>query len=106
MPIYEYRCQACGHDFEKLMRMGAEPPPCPECGAEQIMKKVSAGSFVLRGGGWYRDHYGLKSGASKQADAPAGEAGASSSSSSSSDSGGGSSGPASSASSDGSGASA
>lgn len=73
MPIYEYACESCGHEFEKLVRMGASAPPCPECEGEQVRKRVSASGFILKGSGWYKDHYGLKS----------------SSSSSSKDSGGG-----------------
>ena len=59
MPIYEYQCTTCGHDFDKLQKIGADAPPCPECG-EEVRKKVSASAFVLKGSGWYRDHYGLK----------------------------------------------
>ncbi len=61
MPIYEYACQACEHEFELLQPMRAPPPQaCPACGAGQVRKRVSATSFVLKGSGWYRDHYGLK----------------------------------------------
>jgi putative FmdB family regulatory protein len=60
LPIYEYACDSCGHRFEKLVRVGAEPPPCPEC-ASAVRKLVSQSGFILRGGGWYKDHYGLKS---------------------------------------------
>ncbi len=56
MPIYEYRCKACGHEFEKIMRYGAEHPPCPEC-AEPTDKKLSLSAFHLKGGGWYSDAY-------------------------------------------------
>jgi putative FmdB family regulatory protein len=61
MPIYEYRCQSCGHRFEKLVKMSAPTPECPECGADEAKKLVSASGFILKGGGWYKDHYGLKS---------------------------------------------
>ena len=63
MPIYEYACNGCGHRFEVFQKM-SDPPPslCPSCGAEQVRKLVSTTSFVLKGGGWYKDHYGLKSG--------------------------------------------
>ena len=64
MPIYEYACESCGHRFEKLMKIGAEPPPCDDCGTGDVKKLVSASSFVLKGGGWYKDHYGLKGGGS------------------------------------------
>ncbi|NOY79647.1 MAG: zinc ribbon domain-containing protein [Kiritimatiellaeota bacterium] len=42
MPIYEYRCAQCGHQFEKLIRNRAEiPDACPECGAEGLKKLFS-----------------------------------------------------------------
>jgi putative FmdB family regulatory protein len=43
VPIYEYRCPACGHAFEKLVRMGADgAPPCPGCGRGGAHRLVSA----------------------------------------------------------------
>ena len=79
MPIYEYVCDSCEHQFELLQRVGAPPPEaCPECGARQVRKLISMTNFVLRGSGWYRDHYGLKSSSpsassasSKQSSSPA-----------------------------------
>lgn len=62
MPIYEYRCGSCGTTFEKMVKMNAAPPVCPSCAASDVKKLVSTSSFVLKGGGWYKDHYGLKSG--------------------------------------------
>lgn len=60
MPIYEYRCGSCAHVFEKLMRLGAEAPDCPECAHTEVQKLVSASGFILKGTGWYKDHYGLR----------------------------------------------
>ncbi|MCA9488453.1 MAG: zinc ribbon domain-containing protein [Myxococcales bacterium] len=60
MPIYEYECGSCGHRYEKMVRIGADAPPCPECASIEVRKLVSQSSFVLKGGGWYKDHYGLK----------------------------------------------
>ena len=60
MPIYEYRCGSCAHVFEKLMRLGAEAPHCPECEHADVEKLVSASGFILKGSGWYKDHYGLR----------------------------------------------
>ncbi len=80
MPIYEYRCQACGHEFEKLVRLSDPVPPCPSCGAlREVSKKVSLSAFALKGSGWARDHYGLKSSGSGGGDGggKAGDAGAS-----------------------------
>lgn len=50
MPIYEYRCAACGCRFERLVRMSgaSEPPACPSCGAAQTDRLVSV---VARSGG-------------------------------------------------------
>ena len=63
MPIYEYRCPACGHEFEVMQKMSEAPIKlCPQCGAEEVKKLVSTTAFVLKGSGWYKDHYGLKSG--------------------------------------------
>jgi putative FmdB family regulatory protein len=61
MPIYEYKCPACGHAFERMVKMSDPLPACPECGASEVKKLISQTSFVLKGGGWYSDHYGLKS---------------------------------------------
>ena len=42
MPIYEYRCRACGHRFDHLARSMAEKsPPCPSCGAKRTVKQPS-----------------------------------------------------------------
>ncbi len=89
MPIYEYACASCGHDFERLMRIGADAPPCPECESGEVTKKVSASGFILKGGGWYKDHYGLKGGSSGTSDSSNAGAGSDKSSSSSSSSEGG-----------------
>jgi len=64
MPIYEYGCEQCGHTFELLQKVSDDPPgTCPSCGKDDGIKKlVSRTSFVLKGGGWYKDHYGLKGG--------------------------------------------
>ena len=42
MPIYEYRCPECGHDFESLVRSAAATPACPGCGCASPEKKLSA----------------------------------------------------------------
>lgn len=68
MPIYEYRCSACGASQEVLQKI-KDPAPgtCPACGAENTMAKaVSQTSFALKGGGWYKDLY-ASSGASSSA---------------------------------------
>ena len=50
MPLYEYRCRACGHRLELIQRMGEGPPgPCPECGGE--LSRVY-GRVAVRFSGW------------------------------------------------------
>jgi putative FmdB family regulatory protein len=63
MPIYEYRCPDCSHEFEEIQKMSADPVTlCPTCGKENVTKLLSAAAFHLKGGGWANDNYGLKSG--------------------------------------------
>ncbi len=58
MPIYEYRCTACGHELEKLQRMSDAPlVDCPACGQPALNKKISAAGFRLKGGGWYETDF-------------------------------------------------
>lgn len=60
MPIYEYECKSCKTRFEKLMGIRDPQPDCPECGSSESRRLISRSSFVLKGDGWYKDHYGLK----------------------------------------------
>lgn len=58
MPIYEYRCQSCGHELEKLQRMSdAALTDCPECGKSALKRLISAAGFRLKGGGWYETDF-------------------------------------------------
>ncbi len=54
MPIYAYRCAACGHSRDVLQKM-SDPvlSTCPVCGADQFQKQVTAAGFQLKGSGWY-----------------------------------------------------
>src|SRR5712672_1506783 len=73
MPIYEYRCSSCGHELEALQRFSdARLTTCPSCGAEALVKKVSAAGFQLKGSGWYATDFkgsGAKPPAKKDGDA-------------------------------------
>jgi putative FmdB family regulatory protein len=54
MPIYAYKCSACGHAEDVMQKMSATPlTTCPKCGAESFSKQVTAPSFALKGSGWY-----------------------------------------------------
>jgi len=64
MPLYEYRCDACGHEFEALQKMNDEPlVHCPACDDASLRKLVSAAGFRLKGDGWYETDF--KSGAKR-----------------------------------------
>ena len=54
MPIYAYRCAACGHSKDVLQKM-SDPvlTACPNCGADAFQKQVTAAGFQLKGSGWY-----------------------------------------------------
>jgi putative FmdB family regulatory protein len=54
MPIYEYRCDACGFQKEFLQKMSDAPlTTCPECSKVTFSKLLSAAGFQLKGSGWY-----------------------------------------------------
>jgi putative FmdB family regulatory protein len=58
MPIYEYRCGACGHHLEALQAMSeARLRKCPDCGKSQLRRLVSAPQFRLKGEGWYETDF-------------------------------------------------
>lgn len=58
MPIYEYQCEKCGHEFEREQRITEDPvKTCPECRAKKVRRLISRTAFVLKGGGWYSDLY-------------------------------------------------
>ena len=78
MPIYEYRCDKCGHEFETIQKISESPlETCPECTENALRKKVSAAGFRLKGGGWYETDF--KKGSKKNVSGAesAGEGGAS-----------------------------
>jgi putative FmdB family regulatory protein len=58
MPIYEYQCEKCGHQLEKLQKMSDDPlKDCPECEEPALRKLVSAAAFKLKGTGWYETDF-------------------------------------------------
>ncbi len=58
MPIYEYRCQQCDHELEKLQRMSDAPLlDCPACRKPALKKLISAAAFRLKGSGWYETDF-------------------------------------------------
>jgi putative FmdB family regulatory protein len=58
MPIYEYRCDDCGHELEKLQRISDDPlRDCPSCEQPALRRLVSAAGFRLKGSGWYETDF-------------------------------------------------
>lgn len=70
MPIYAYKCGACGHAKDVLQKMSDAPlTDCPACGAAAFSKQLTAPGFQLKGTGWYATDF--KGGTSSAAAAPA-----------------------------------
>jgi putative FmdB family regulatory protein len=89
MPIYEYRCDNCGHELEAMQKLSEDPlKTCPNCNKDSLTKRISAAGFRLKGGGWYETDF--KSG--KKKNVSGSESSTGTSSSGSSDAGGSSSG--------------
>ena len=83
MPTYDYQCEKCGHEFERVQRITEDPiKTCPECKSKKAKRLLSAPNFILKGGGWYADGYGSAKGGSSSSGGDSGG----------DDSGGGSSG--------------
>ena len=58
MPIFEYICDNCGHEFETLQKVSEAPlKKCEACGAKKLRKKISAAGFRLSGSGWYETDF-------------------------------------------------
>jgi putative FmdB family regulatory protein len=73
MPIYQYRCGACGEEHEVLQKV-TEPPlsDCPSCGKPGMQKLLTAAGFQLKGSGWYATDF--KGGAKKPEEKKSAEA--------------------------------
>jgi putative FmdB family regulatory protein len=54
MPIYAYKCDACGFAKDVLQKMSEDTlTDCPSCGKAEFKKQVTAAGFQLKGSGWY-----------------------------------------------------
>jgi putative FmdB family regulatory protein len=75
MPIYAYKCSACGHAKDVLQKISDDPlTVCPACGASAFSKQITAAGFQLKGSGWYVTDFrsggdGANSGVAKPAEA-------------------------------------
>jgi putative FmdB family regulatory protein len=68
MPTYTYRCDACDSEFDQEQRI-VDPPlkKCVKCGKSKVRRLITAGNFILKGGGWYSDGYGSSKGSAPPA---------------------------------------
>jgi putative FmdB family regulatory protein len=64
LPLYEYKCEKCGNQFEKIEKHSAPTTQkCPKCGAK-AQRMISAAGIQFKGSGWYvTDYKGKSSGA-------------------------------------------
>ena len=61
MPIYEYICHKCDHEFEREQRITDEPiKTCPQCRSRRVERLISLSAFHLKGSGWYLTDYARK----------------------------------------------
>jgi putative FmdB family regulatory protein len=62
MPLYEYKCSACGHGFERIVKF-SDPPvrTCPQCGKDAVEQLIHAPAVQFKGSGWYVSDYARKS---------------------------------------------
>lgn len=71
MPLYEYRCKSCGHQFEKIQSFSApEEKECPACHGP-VERLISAPAVQFKGSGWYATDYASKGPGSMKASADA-----------------------------------
>ncbi len=71
MPTYDYACDACAHEFERVQRITENAiKKCPDCGKMKARRMIGGGSFILKGGNWESDLY---SGASNRKGASSSE---------------------------------
>lgn len=80
MPVYEYRCRACGHQFEIQQSFSDEPlTECPECGGD-LRKVFTPVGITFKGSGFYKtDSRSSSGGGSSSGGADGGSGGGSSS---------------------------
>ena len=77
MPIYAYRCAACGFAKDALQKMSDAPlSVCPSCGKPEFKKQLTAAGFQLKGSGWYATDFRGGSGGAGTPAVPAAEGGA------------------------------
>ena len=63
MPTYEYKCDACGYEFERFQSITAAPiKRCPQCGKSKVRRLIGTGAgLIFKGSGFYITDYRDKS---------------------------------------------
>lgn len=65
MPVYTYRCDACGVQFEKHQSFNDEPlKTCPECRKKKLKKVITPTKIIFKGSGFYATDHKSPSGES------------------------------------------
>jgi putative FmdB family regulatory protein len=68
MPLYEYKCKKCGHQFEKIQKYSDRMvKKCPDCGG-RVEQTITAPAVQFKGTGWYVTDYAKKSGGLSSSD--------------------------------------
>src|SRR5436305_11322754 len=67
MPTYDYRCDACGHEFEEWQSFKDDPlTKCPECKKNKLRRLFGGGAAIIfKGSGFYETDYRRKDEAKK-----------------------------------------
>ena len=76
MPLYEFRCRECDHNWETRLEWKAPLPACPDCGTAEVRKVYHPAALVFKGSGWHVNDYGkngAKSSITSNGGKPAGE---------------------------------
>ena len=74
MPIYAYKCDACGFAKDVLQKISDDPlVDCPQCGKPTFSKQLTAAGFQLKGSGWYVTDFRSGGGAAAAAPVTGGE---------------------------------
>lgn len=61
MPIYEYQCESCGHQFDIIQKVSDDKLKiCPKCNEPKLKKLVTSAGFKLKGTGWYETDFKTK----------------------------------------------
>ncbi len=59
MPTYDYRCDGCGHEFERFQSMTDKPVrTCPACKGRSVRRLIGSGAAIIfKGSGFYETDY-------------------------------------------------